>query len=1457
MTGFIDLGRRFHHLTDKELEAAGSLAVWYDREFSAGIGWPELLEYSRVILLGEAGSGKTVEMRAQAKRLVREDRFAFFVELESLDREPMEDLFLVDEKRRFEAWKADREAPAWFFLDAVDELKLTGGKLDRALRRLSKALNGHLDLARIIISCRPSDWRSSTDLTTVQDRLPVSGRGGSAAFQSADDVFTEALRHEPGRAGPAPRKQGDLPGQEAVKTVVMLPMSHAQIRVFTEQSGGSDPAAFLTEVEQQDAWIFAGRPLDLADLMEVWTSSGRLRTRAQQHEANVRAKWKDQPDRPDNDVLADARAQAGAERLALAIALTRTRTIRSPEQALDVHRADGVLEPAGVLPDWTEAERMALLRCALFDPATCGRVRFHHRSVQEYLAARHLRELRERGMSTKALFRLLFAERYGVEVVFPSMRAVAAWLALWNDAVRKELIKREPDALLLLGDPGTLDIAARRELVRAFVATYDKGDLRGPDIPMAEVRRLAHPGLARVIRECWGDGSTNDDVSTLLIGMIWQGPVKECADLALDVAFDTARSWDHRVLAIRALLACGRKERVRELADRMLAQPASWPDEVVPGVAEDLFPEIITVDELTTLMGRTPEPKRIASGFRWVAQQIVETIDPRSEVAVALRDGMADLVWRGREDTQEFPDIRSRFDHLAPALAMLCHRQLSEQTSTGPHAGLIRACVIASRCRGNRRDGREPVDRLRAHFDENAALRSSAFWAELAVMDEITPTDDNWNRYFHVTADGLIGYPTEADQPWLLTALKDQGRQERRAVALHALSDVWRRRGRVASELGAIRAALKDDAELVRMLEECTAPPKRDEAIERWEHEHREWERNQDVREAQGMERWKEWREALLADPDAAFSGERREETLSNLYSWLRECKEDSKRFNVWDRKALTQAFGPEIAARAEEAFRALWRTMRPVLWSALPAEERNQVPCKWIHGFLGVSAEASAQGWAASLSPDEAGTAAAYATMELGGFAPFIADLAISHPAAVEGVIGGEVSAELDIGDDHDHLPALQDLTCAGSELKQLLIPRLPGALKSWPDTFTEETGPRRAQHLGQVLRVLGEANSDADREVIARECAARYGADPAGAAALAWLKGLFRFDAVRGTHALVRGLGDSNDPGIRERAIETFAALFGDHNPVVFEVAEPAQHACLLGQLVRCAHTFIRREDDQVHEGVYSPDTRDDAQRVRGSLLSRLLDTPGPEAYRVILELADEDDFAHIRDWLRLRARQRAAADAEFPPFTPQAVAGLETCREAPPNDSDGLFAVMMDRLDDLAHDLAHSDFTDRRTVRSITEESEMQRTLAWRLSKSANGAYTVAREEEVADRRRTDIRLSTVDGGHKVVVEVKIADKGWSLNDLERTLRHQLAGQYLRHSDCRAGCLLLTYHGRKPYWVHPDTHEHLEFPEVVAFLKDRAQALEKEKSYGVRIGVFGLDLTDPPLAPAHRGN
>ena len=331
---------------------------------------------------------------------------------------------------------------------------------------------------------------------------------------------------------------------------------------------------------------------------------------------------------------------------------------------------------------------------------------------------------------------------------------------------------------------------------------------------------------------------------------------------------------------------------------------------------------------------------------------------------------------------------------------------------------------------------------LRAHFKNNVTLRSPAFWTELACIDEdiLDHNDrDDFQNMQNMQGHSLTGFLTETDRPWLEAAIADPSRPERRGVALHAWLQIGREHGRDASALDTIRPMLQDDPALEQIFEDNTTPPKQDkERQEYLERRRAQRRRIRNDRKAQHLERWTTRRDELLANPDNAFSEEKRENTVYWLFQWWCESDLGSK-YNTWNKEVITQSFNRDIAERAEQAFREFWRTATPpVPWSERPVEERNRVPSwEWLCGLECVLAEASTPGWTDSLSPKEARIAAIYATVEWNNFPSFITHLATSHPEEVDEIIGVELSTELDISDSDDLLPILYKLTKAPDNLK------------------------------------------------------------------------------------------------------------------------------------------------------------------------------------------------------------------------------------------------------------------------------------------------------------------------------------------------------------------------------------------------------------------------------------
>src|SRR5258708_1876844 len=86
---FVELQRKFRELDPKagsEDAALFSLDLFFD---DGKLGWEDLLSKRRVVVLGEAGSGKTREFRERAALLTQRDQFAVFIQLDQLISQPI------------------------------------------------------------------------------------------------------------------------------------------------------------------------------------------------------------------------------------------------------------------------------------------------------------------------------------------------------------------------------------------------------------------------------------------------------------------------------------------------------------------------------------------------------------------------------------------------------------------------------------------------------------------------------------------------------------------------------------------------------------------------------------------------------------------------------------------------------------------------------------------------------------------------------------------------------------------------------------------------------------------------------------------------------------------------------------------------------------------------------------------------------------------------------------------------------------------------------------------------------------------------------------------------------------------------------------------------------------------------------------------------------------------------
>ncbi len=406
------------------------------------VGWHEMEDSRRVLILADPGAGKTFEALDRARKIRDRGAKAFFIRIEAINA-TFETAFEVGTAAEFAEWLVSNE-DAWLFLDSVDEAQLeTPRALEDAIRLFGARIHDARERAHIFITSREDAWKALSDRTLVEQYLPFGAPSDEAAAEN----------------------EGDKEATPDLQVFRLAGLKIDQIRLFAGHYGIGDVSAFVAAIERGNLMSLAERPFDLKALIRKWQADqalgGRLDVLRRMIELLL-APLSSGTSQPKID--AD-RARNGARSLAAAVTLTGQSIICLPDGLMSADR----IAPAEVLPDWSEAELQALLRTGIFDDIVYTSVRFRHREIRELLTAEWAAELMSRPDARPDVEALFFRTQYGEEVIVPRMRPTLAWLLLLDEAVRDRALGLEPEIATEGGDPSHLPLPVRQAMLAEIV----------------------------------------------------------------------------------------------------------------------------------------------------------------------------------------------------------------------------------------------------------------------------------------------------------------------------------------------------------------------------------------------------------------------------------------------------------------------------------------------------------------------------------------------------------------------------------------------------------------------------------------------------------------------------------------------------------------------------------------------------------------------------------------------------------------------------------------------------------------------------------------------------------------------------------------------------------------------------------------------------------------------------
>ncbi len=1431
---FIEFHRTFHELSENAGESEGSEDLDLVRKFGIGEGlrWSDLLKEFRLVILSEAGSGKTVEIRNKARTLGNLGKPSFFLRLEHISRD-FEDAFEVGSFESFEAWLASNDE-GWLLLDSVDEARLRNpGDFELAIRKLSRRIIAAKDRTHIVITGRTTAWRPKTDLDLCNRRFPYAAADMSEHDTQANNDGSESILRKK-------TKKSDR-DRQGFKIFALDDLTSDQIALFVKARGIEDSQAFLDAVERADAWSFTSRPQDLEELAQFWIDEGRIGTRLEimRNSVDRRLSERDQ-NRAEIRPFSTERARQGARLLAAATTLAHEQTIRVPDGA---DNTAGIAVQS-VLLDWDDREQSALLSRPIFDEAIYGAVRFHHRTVREYLTAEWFSELLKRGASRRKIETLFFRKQYGLDIVVPAMRPVLPWLAILDDRICERVRKIEPEIFFEGGDPCRLPLEVRRQILHDVCEKMaDRTDNRSMREYEA-AQRFASPDLTEDVRKLIDKYANHRDLTEFLVSMVWIGQLADALPEVKAIALTSTAEHFTRIYAFKAINAIGSADDQEKVRQSFLTEASELEREWLAELVKGMQPTEQTINWLLACLEKS-EPRKPFSIDNLARAVTAFAVDAEIELIPRLVAGLNRLLGLPPTVERRYSDISEKFTWLMAPACKSIERLILDRHSASLEPD---ALSILHKFYVVREYDTEVLSEIKAEFSQLVPawkeLNRALFWFEVQRTREAIEKKrgERLTEFWRASIFGSFWRFEESDFDCVSEEIYRQTLQDDRLVALSLAFHLYISAGRPRKWRERLKKLTAENDELSYRLGTYLRPPAQSQKMRLLKREEARWKKSQEARRKKRDKFHADWKKYFIENMEEIRAAlHDKPGTITNPLLYLsekaRKRQQSSTRWTEYNWKTLISEYGEEVAQFYRDSAVSFWRRHKPKLVSeGAPLDKTTYAV---VIGLTGLEIEAhESQGWPRMLSEEEVELACRYASFELNGFPTWFPKLFETHPSIVSNFLLREVQYELSIEkpETETHY-IISDLSWSGQWAWDRIAPDIYEYLK--------KKEPKNFSNLEKLLKIIQGSTlpDDSIEKLASRKCRTLKKRDHAAC----WFAVWTGVAPDKSIPALEERFEKISDPKKRTLFAMMFATrLWGNHRDAGNKVRQAFKTPEYLKSLYLLMQEQIRIKDDidRIGGGAYTPGLRDNAQDARDGLLGMLNQIPGKESFLALNEIAGMHPEAESRPWILRNAKKRAELDGDISPWSPLQVRDFHEMLERTPSNHGELAELAVLRILDLKDDLENGDTSIAGILRTITQETTMRKYIGKELREKAFGRYSVPQEEELADSKKPDLRFHGMGFDQPVPVELKLSDK-WSGPELFERLENQLCGDYLRDNRSSRGIFMLVYQGNKSGWDLPGKCNRVDFTELIVAVQNHWRQISSKFPNVDDITVIGIDL------------